>query len=1180
MQLALWGKRVGVLLLCVLLSLPMLPSAAHAAVTDNFNVTAGEEVVTFQDYEPGATITIRHVQGNAVAAVIPGTDTTGLTATVDLMPDPDYYYAVQSKGGIEGGATSFFNPRLKPPVLTSTTDELSIAGFPAGRTFNLYLNSPSELVNVTPTYDAVNQVYRYENLDPNSRGYYAVQTLGTVTSGGSNLLSPAARVPVATGGIEYVDVSNTYANATVKLYKSSDQSEVAITPTYNAAEQKWRFANVPAGYYYVVQTINNIQKTSAEADVMPDLPAPPSLTAKVESLEVSGILPNATLKLYTSKGGAPLVQYPTTGGATYTISNLLPHTDSYYVTQTLDGKESPNSNIVNPTLHIPTATAGEGYIEVTNVTPGATLHLYEANPSKKLDSAVAVEQVQGSGVYRFEDVVPRLKEYYVTQSLPNGIESENTEFLTSTLPNLSLTGGTDYIEVAGAYPNATLELYDSLGGLYSGTPPVAGTLAGTYRYNNIPEGQNYVARQTINGVVSEYSNKVNVGFPTPAAPISSSGDEQLTVSGYESGATLKLYVDGNPAPVATAPTVTTATYTFSEVLPNPAYYYVTQTVNGKESQNSEFVNPKLRIPAVTPILGAIEVRGVSANTVLKLRNAVTSALVSETPENLGGGVYRFNVTEPLAGAYYVTQSAGTIESQNSVFVNPILPKPTVTANGRTSIDVGNLYPGAALKLYNNANGREVSIQAVSAGNGVYRFENVSAGRYYVDQLVNGIPSPHSDVVEVRGPEIVINPSPVTPTPTPSPSTPNTPVDILVNGQIQKVGTLTSTTENGQTVQTIRVNSDFVRNLLNESASGAVVTIPFATASSDAKTVSELDDSLIRLMQSKNATLSLQTPIAEYRIPATSIRLASGGAQNDSNVRIAVAPASLEETRSIDSALSARTSKRISAPVNFRIVSSSGGTSVETDRFPNYVERLLPIPIPFDSGETVTAVVWDNGTARHVPTRIVTQNGVRYASVKSFGGETFALVAGRSSFGDIAGSWAQSAVEDMASRLIVQGTGSGSFEPGRSVNRAEFAAILAAGLGLSADNAAASGFADVSAGDWFSRDVAAAAQYGLINGFGDGTFRPGKTITRAEAMAMLARAMKVSGLGTASADASTLGAFADQADVPEWAREAAAANVQAGLIEGTEQQRLVPGANLSRAEAAALIRRLLAESGLI
>lgn len=1179
MQLALWGKRVGVLLLCVLLSLPMLPSAAHAAVTDNFNVTAGEEVVTFQDYEPGATITIRHVQGNAVAAVIPGTDTTGLTATVDLMPDPDYYYAVQSKGGIEGGATPFFNPRLKPPVLTSTTDELSIAGFPAGRTFNLYLNSPSELVNVTPTYDAVNQVYRYENLDPNSRGYYAVQTLGTVTSDGSNLLSPAARVPVATGGIEYVDVSNTYANATVKLYKSSDQSEVASTPTYNALEQKWRFANVPAGYYYVVQTINNIQKTSAEADVSPDLPASPSLTAKVESLEVSGILPNATLKLYTSKGGAPLAEYPTTGGATYTISNLLPHTDSYYVTQTLDGKESSNSNIVNPTLHIPTATAGEGYIEVTNVTPGATLNLYEADTYTKLNAAVAVEQGQGSGVYRFEDVVPRLKEYYVTQSLPNGSESENTEFLTSTLPKLSLTGGTDYIEVAGAYPNATLELYDSQGQLYPGAP-TAGQVAGTYRYTNVPEGTNYTARQTINGVVSEYSNKVNVGFPTPAAPISSSGDEQLTVSGYESGATLKLYVDGNPAPVVTAPTVTTATYTFSEVLPNPAYYYVTQTVNGKESQNSEFVNPKLRIPAVTPILGAIEVRGVSANTVLKLRNAVTSALVSETPENLGGGVYRFNVTEPLAGAYYVTQSAGTIESENSVFVNPILPKPTVTASGRTAIHVGNLYPGAALKLYNNANGREVSIQAVSAGNGVYRFENVSAGRYYVDQLVNGIPSPHSDVVEVLGPEIVINPSPVTPTPTPSPSTPNTPVDILVNGQVQKVGTLASTTENGETVQTIRVDSAFVRNLLNESASGTVVTIPFTTASGDTKMVGELDDSLIRLMQSKNATLSLRTPLAEYRVPTSLIRLASEGEQNGSNVRITIDMASPEETRAVDSALAARTSKRIASPVNFEIVSSSGSTTVETNRFSSYVERLLPLPTTVDSGATVTAVVWDNGTARHVPTRIVTQDGVRYASVKSFGGETFALVAGRSSFGDIAGSWAQSAVEDMASRLIVQGTGSGSFEPARSVNRAEFAAILAAGLGLSADNAAASGFADVSAGDWFSRDVAAAAQYGLINGFGDGTFRPDKTITRAEAMAMLARAMKVSGLSAASADTSTLGTFADQADVPEWAREAAAANVQAGLIEGTEQQRLVPGANLSRAEAAALIRRLLAESGLI
>lgn len=1342
MKTFLWKRRVGVLILCLLLSLPAVNPAAYAATPATLTVTEGAEEVTVSNYDSGATIEIYRFNGTLADSK---TNVTGSSVVFDLLAAADGYYAIQRIGGAQSMGSSIFNPSLVAPTLAADGEDLVISGVPAPgktfkeseRTFKLYLNSPSTEVAATPVYDSAAKVYRYSGLEPNSRQYYAVQTNLGAVSGGSGTASPAARTPVAAGGVEYVDVTNTYSNAVVKLYQQNG-TLVSITPTYNATDLKWTFAGVPAGTYYVEQTINGIVAAGSNlTNVTADLPAAPSLTVGVESLDVSGILPNAALKLYTSKGVFVDSYSPT--GTTYTISNLVPNPDSYYVTQTVNSKESLNSNIVNPTLRVPTATDGEGYIDVTNVTPGATLNLYNAKTSAKAN-LTAVDR--GNGVYRFENVVPNIDQYYVTQSL-GGSESVNTPYVNSSLPQLVLTGGTNYVDVSKVYPNAEIELYNSSGTQYIGSPQLQSD--GSYRYADLPEDSGYYARQKINGVVSVVSASVKVGFPIPAAPTVESGLEKIVVSGYESGATLKLYLkDGTPvdtfaavtgttytlenvvpnvvsyyvtqtvngkesinsdfvnpklrapvlsggtdyidvsniypdanvtiqaytssgaqfvisptgpvngvyryanvpegtgyyatqtlngviseasnsvnvskaipnppsavgdyesvvvsgyepgatlklyvadgislSPVATEASASGTTYTFSEVLPNPDYYYVTQTVNGKESSNSLYTNSKLRIPAVTPILGAIEVRGVSANTVLYLRNAVTGALVSDKSEDLGGGVYRFNVTEPLAGAYYVTQSAGTIESENSVFVNPILPKPTVTANGRTSIDVGNLYPGAAVKLYNSADGREVAIQAVAAENGVYRFNNVPAGRYFVDQLVNGIPSPHSDSVTVAGLEVIVNPGPIVTVPSPTPSTPNTantPVDILVNGQIQKVGTLASTTENGQPVQTIRVNSEFVRNLLNQAPSGAIVTIPFATASADAKTVGELDDSLIRLMQSKNATLSLQTPLAEYRVPAASIRLASGEAQNGSNVRITVAPASPDETRSIDNALSARTSKRIASPVDFGIVSSSGGTTVETGRFPNYVERLLPIPASVDSDNTtVTAVVRDNGTVRHVPTRIVTQNSVRYASVKSFDGETFALVAGRSSFGDLAGSWAQSAVEDMASRLIVQGTGSGNFEPARSVNRAEFAAILAAGLGLSADNAAASGFADVSAGDWYSRDVAAAAQYGLINGFGDGTFRPDKTITRAEAMAMLARAMKVSGLGAVSADASTLGAFADQADVPQWAREAAAANVQAGLIEGTEQRRLVPGAQLSRAEAAALIRRLLAESGLI
>ncbi|NHN34674.1 S-layer homology domain-containing protein [Paenibacillus agricola] len=47
------------------------------------------------------------------------------------------------------------------------------------------------------------------------------------------------------------------------------------------------------------------------------------------------------------------------------------------------------------------------------------------------------------------------------------------------------------------------------------------------------------------------------------------------------------------------------------------------------------------------------------------------------------------------------------------------------------------------------------------------------------------------------------------------------------------------------------------------------------------------------------------------------------------------------------------------------------------------------------------------------------------------------------------------------------------------------------------------------------------EYGIIQGYEDGTFRPSKTITRQEAMAMIARAMKWTGLNASISGADKL-----------------------------------------------------------
>ncbi|WP_246067656.1 S-layer homology domain-containing protein [Paenibacillus koleovorans] len=138
------------------------------------------------------------------------------------------------------------------------------------------------------------------------------------------------------------------------------------------------------------------------------------------------------------------------------------------------------------------------------------------------------------------------------------------------------------------------------------------------------------------------------------------------------------------------------------------------------------------------------------------------------------------------------------------------------------------------------------------------------------------------------------------------------------------------------------------------------------------------------------------------------------------------------------------------------------------------------------------------------------------------------------------------------------------------------------IGLKLENNSTS-FSDVKGTDWYSSAIQTANAYGLIDGFNDGTFRPNDKITREQAMTIIAKAMKLTGLRDKMAAQSaeeTLHSFRDTADVATWAKSGVADVVQAGIVSGRSADTLVPKGYMTRAEVAATIQRLLKQSGLI
>lgn len=134
-----------------------------------------------------------------------------------------------------------------------------------------------------------------------------------------------------------------------------------------------------------------------------------------------------------------------------------------------------------------------------------------------------------------------------------------------------------------------------------------------------------------------------------------------------------------------------------------------------------------------------------------------------------------------------------------------------------------------------------------------------------------------------------------------------------------------------------------------------------------------------------------------------------------------------------------------------------------------------------------------------------------------------------SFTDVASeAWYSDAVNTLASLGMITGVGNNLYEPNRSITRAEFTAIAMrfADLATGGENV----FSDVAEDAWYYDYVVGSIQYGWINGYPDGTFRPENTITRAEVTTIVNRMLGRSADRTFIAEhADELRSFSDVAN---------------------------------------------------
>lgn len=168
-----------------------------------------------------------------------------------------------------------------------------------------------------------------------------------------------------------------------------------------------------------------------------------------------------------------------------------------------------------------------------------------------------------------------------------------------------------------------------------------------------------------------------------------------------------------------------------------------------------------------------------------------------------------------------------------------------------------------------------------------------------------------------------------------------------------------------------------------------------------------------------------------------------------------------------------------------------------------------------------------------------------------------------SFTDTAGHWAKDAIDRWASLGVVVGE-NGLFRPDDPLTRAEIAVILQRIMRYK--TASPDYFMDLRE-DWYIDAIQKLRAAGVMRGDENNCAAPNATITREEAITLIARAFDIS-----AADGEL--SFTDAEDIAPWAKGYVTAMTEAGYLRGSDNNCFLPRVPLTRAEAVTIFNNMI------
>lgn len=171
------------------------------------------------------------------------------------------------------------------------------------------------------------------------------------------------------------------------------------------------------------------------------------------------------------------------------------------------------------------------------------------------------------------------------------------------------------------------------------------------------------------------------------------------------------------------------------------------------------------------------------------------------------------------------------------------------------------------------------------------------------------------------------------------------------------------------------------------------------------------------------------------------------------------------------------------------------------------------------------------------------------------------------FSDIDDHWAKEWIQNAINLGFVSGYEDETFKPDRTITRAEFSTLLNNAMKIEITEKL--NFSDVNDNEWFYKEVQKSVAAGFFSGYENNTFRPNNPIKREEVAKVVAGAITT---GNIDGEGATL--LNDYNTIQEWAKTSVNTVYNKGYILGYPNKTYMPAQSLTRAEAVKIIYEIV------